>query len=38
MENLSLNLLAPHLWFWLLLLVPALCLAFWTYYRLLAPL
>jgi len=38
MENLSLELLAPHRWFWILLLIPALCLAFWTYYRLLAPL
>ncbi len=38
MEKLSLQLLAPHLWFWALLLIPALCLAFWTYYKLLAPL
>ncbi len=38
MERFSLQLLAPHLWFWILLLVPALCLAYWAYYRLLAPL
>lgn len=38
LERLSLHLLAPHLWFWVLLLVPALAVAFWAYYRVLAPL
>lgn len=34
----SIQFLAPSLWFWVLLSVPALCLAFWTYFRILAPL
>lgn len=38
MEKLSVQLMAPHLWPWLLLLLPALALAFWSYYRILAPL
>lgn len=38
MERLSLHFLASHLWFWVLLLAPALAVAFWAYYRVLAPL
>jgi len=38
LEKLSLQLLAPDTWRWLLLLAPLLALAFWTYYRILAPL
>jgi hypothetical protein len=38
LERLSLHFLAPHLWFWVLLLAPALAVAFWAYYRVLAPL
>lgn len=38
MQSFSLELLSPRLWFWVVLLLPALCLAFWTYFRLLAPL
>ncbi len=38
MERLSLHLTAPHLWFWVILLIPSLAIAFWAYYRVLAPL
>ena len=38
MERLSLHFLTPHLWFWVLLLVPAIAVTFWAYYRVLAPL
>jgi len=38
LQDLSIQLLAPDLWKWIAALVPALCLAFWTYYRILAPL
>lgn len=38
METLSIRFLASHLWFWALLLIPAAALAFWAYYRILAPL
>lgn len=37
MERISIQLLSPHLWRWILLAIPALCLAFWAYYRILAP-
>lgn len=38
MDSVSLQFLTPHLWRWVLLLLPAACLAFWAYYGLLAPL
>lgn len=38
MEQLSIQLLSAHLWRWMLLLIPALALAFWSYHGLLAPL
>ncbi len=38
MNDLSLQFLAPDVWKWALVLIPAVCLAFWAYYRLLAPL
>lgn len=38
MDRLSIQFLATHLWFWVLLLLPAVALAFWAYYRILAPL
>lgn len=38
MEKLSVQFLAPHLWQWAVLLLPALALAFWAYYRIAAPL
>jgi hypothetical protein len=38
LERLSLHFLASHLWFWVLLLAPSLAVAFWAYYRVLAPL
>jgi hypothetical protein len=38
LETLTVRFLASHLWFWVLLLVPALAVAFWAYYRILAPL
>lgn len=38
LERLSLHFLASHLWFWVLLLVPSIAVAFWAYYRVLAPL
>jgi hypothetical protein len=38
LEKLSVQFLAPHLWRWVFLCLPALALAFWSYYRILAPL
>ena len=38
LNDVSLQLLAPDVWKWALALVPALCLAFWAYYKILAPL
>jgi hypothetical protein len=37
-DQLSIQLLSAHLWRWMLLLIPALALAFWSYHGLLAPL
>ena len=38
MNDVTLQLLAHDVWVWALVLLPALCLAFWAYYRILAPL
>jgi len=38
LNDVTLQLLARDVWLWALALVPALCLAFWAYYRILAPL
>lgn len=38
MDRFSLQLLSPNLWVWVALVLPALCLAFWAYFGLLAPL
>ncbi len=38
MEKISVQFLAPHVWRWALLVIPALIFSFWAYYRILAPL
>ncbi|MCA9727392.1 MAG: VWA domain-containing protein [Candidatus Eisenbacteria bacterium] len=37
-DQFSMQLLSAHLWRWVLLLIPAIALAFWSYHGLLAPL